>query len=258
MSEASLQQHSSHLIFQQVSIRYDVPVLADVSFHVAKNQITAIVGPSGCGKSSLLMSVNQLAQAQGAQVRGSIAFEGYSLLDHTMPLLQLRRQIGFIFQRPNPFPTSIYKNLEIPLQEHGFCQSERAGRIETALRDVGLWQEVASRLTRPAQSLSGGQQQRLCIARALAIEPRILLLDEPCSALDPLAGAVVDELLSRLAQKMTLVIVTHNLQQAKKIAQQVVFIGVQDQIGRLIEAGPTMALFANPQQPLTREYLAPV
>ena len=168
----------------------------------------------------------------------------------------LRRRIGMIFQRPNPFPLSIRRNLDMPLQEHGFKnKADRERRIEQALRDVGLWHEVSDRLDAPALGLSGGQQQRLCIARALVLEPEILLMDEPCSALDPISSGVVEDLIARLGGRYTVIIVTHNLAQARRIANYTAFFWMQDQIGQLIEYGACQQLFDAPAEALTAAYI---
>ena len=240
-----------------VTISYGpTTVLHDVSLSLPTHQVTAIIGPSGCGKSSFLSAMNRLTDLiPGCVVDGTIQLDGMNIRNPQVDVMSLRRRVGMIFQRPNPFPLSIARNLDLPLADHGISsRSERADRVEHALRDVGLWDEVADRLDAPAQSLSGGQQQRLCIARALVLNPQVLLFDEPCSALDPIAGRVVEELIASLRDRCTVVIVTHNLGQAHRIADRVAFFWY-DSAGYLAETAATNDLFDNPQNPLTRDYL---
>ncbi|CAA0096115.1 Phosphate import ATP-binding protein PstB [Halioglobus japonicus] len=241
-----------------LSVSYgDRRVLETVSMDIYRGCITALIGPSGCGKTSLLTSINRLTDMlPSARVEGSVCFEGQEILDTTVDTLRLRRRIGMIFQKPNPFPISIRRNLELPLREHGVRKrSERASRAEQALRDVGLWEEVKERLDSSALSLSGGQQQRLCIARALVLEPEILLMDEPCSALDPISSAVVEELILRLRGRYTIVIVTHNLAQAKRVANYAGFFWMTERVGKLIEFGQCQRLFDTPAHALTQAYV---
>jgi phosphate transport system ATP-binding protein len=216
-----------------------------------------LIGPSGCGKTSFLSSLNRLTDMlPSVRVEGSVRFDGKEILDARLDTLQLRRRIGMIFQKPNPFPLSIRRNLELPLREHGMRKhGERAARTEQALRDVGLWDEVKDRLDSSAMALSGGQQQRLCIARALVLEPEILLMDEPCSALDPISSAVVEELITRLRGRYTIVIVTHNLAQARRVANYAGFFWMTERVGKLIEFGRCQRLFDAPAHALTRAYV---
>ncbi len=231
-------------------------VLSGVSLDIPRGCITALIGPSGCGKTSFLGTLNRMSDlSPGARVSGRLRFDGLDLLDPALDLMALRRRIGMVFQRPNPFPLSIRRNLDLPLREHGVAdRGEREARIETALRDVGLWDEVAGRLDAPALGLSGGQQQRLCVARALVLRPEVLLMDEPCSALDPLASAVVEDLIVRLRGRYTVVIVTHNLAQARRIANYAAFFWLQGQVGQLVEQGSH--LFEAPEHALTAAYLS--
>ena len=248
-----------HLRIRNLSVSYGATaVLERVSLDIHRGCITALIGPSGCGKTSFLSSLNRLTDTiPTARVSGEIEFEGQNLLDPDLDLLKLRRQIGMIFQRPNPFPLSISRNLALPLREHGIRnRTEIADKIETALRDVGLWEEVRDRLDQPALSLSGGQQQRLCIARALVLQPRVLLMDEPCSALDPIAAGVVEELIQRLRGRYTVVIVTHNLAQARRIANYAAFFWMKERVGKLIEFGLCQPLFETPAHPLTAAYVS--
>ncbi|HQR70753.1 MAG TPA: phosphate ABC transporter ATP-binding protein [Burkholderiaceae bacterium] len=233
-------------------------VLDGVSLDIYKGCITALIGPSGCGKTSLLSVLNRLTDmVPGATVRGSVRVDGLDVLEPQHDLMALRRRIGMIFQRPNPFPLSIRRNLELPLREHGVrVRHQLDQRIEVALRDVGLWDEVSGRLDSPALALSGGQQQRLCIARALVLEPSVLLMDEPCSALDPIASGVVEDLIQRLRGRYTVVIVTHNLAQARRIANYAAFFWMKERVGQLIEFGRCRTLFEAPTHDLTAAYVS--
>lgn len=237
---------------------HGVPALADLSLAVPAGQVTALVGPSGCGKSSFLMALNRLTDLiPGCRVSGSLRFDGRELHAPDVDVVALRRRIGMIFQRPNPFPISIRRNLQLPLVEHGLSGDDRgAARIEAALRRVGLWDEVADRLDAPAQQLSGGQQQRLCLARALVLEPTTVLLDEPTSALDPLASAVVEDLIASLRGRYTVVIVTHNLAQARRLADRVALFWVSGGAGRIVEAAPAEDFFTRPAEALTAAYVS--
>lgn len=248
-----------HLRVQDLSVRYGTKtVLSQVSLDIHKGCITALIGPSGCGKTSFISTLNRLIELDNhAQVTGKIKFDGQDLLHDPIDELRLRRRIGMIFQKPNPFPLSIWRNLELPLKEHGVRDRQlRCKKIEQALRDVGLWNEISDRLDHSAMSLSGGQQQRLCIARALVLEPEILLMDEPCSALDPIASAIVEELITRLRGRYTIVIVTHNLAQARRVANYVAFFWMAERVGKLIEFGHCQNLFESPGHELTAAYIS--
>ncbi len=248
-----------HLEVRELSVSYgERRVLETVSLDIHKGCITALIGPSGCGKTSFLSSINRLTDMMPfARVEGSVRFDGEEILASGLDTLQLRRRIGMIFQKPNPFPLSIRRNLELPLREHGVRKrKELAQRSEQALRDVGLWEEVKDRLDNTAMALSGGQQQRLCIARALVLEPEILLMDEPCSALDPISSAVVEELIIRLRGRYTVVIVTHNLAQAKRMANYAGFFWMTERVGKLIEFGRCQRLFEAPAHALTAAYIS--
>ena len=243
-------------------------VVRDVELDIADGKITAIIGPSGCGKSSFLAALNRLTDLiDGCAVTGAAMLDGVDLLAPRTDTVALRRRVGMIFQKPNPFAMSIRKNLEMPLKQHGVKgRADRRDLAEAALRDVGLWDEVSGRLNQSALRLSGGQQQRLCIARAVVLRPRVLLLDEPCSALDPMATAKVEELLLNLRggccglddddeRPLTQVVVTHNLAQAKRIADETAVFWVRGGCGSLIEHGPTERVFASPREHETRRYL---
>ncbi|MDP3843644.1 MAG: phosphate ABC transporter ATP-binding protein [Oxalobacteraceae bacterium] len=248
-----------HLRIEKLSIAFGATtVLDEVSLDIYKGCITALIGPSGCGKTSFLSTLNRLTDlVPGTRVGGRIQFETTEVLDPGLDVLALRRRIGMIFQKPNPFPLSVRRNLELPLREHGVRRREvLEQKIETALRDVGLWDEVRDRLDSPALALSGGQQQRLCIARALVLEPSVLLMDEPCSALDPISSGVVEELIGRLRGRYTVVIVTHNLAQARRIANYAAFFWMKERVGKLIEFGRCQPLFDTPAHPLTAAYVS--
>lgn len=230
----------------------------DVTLSISKGCITALVGPSGCGKTSFLTCLNRLTDLiAGCHVSGRIMIETLDVLAPSTDVIQLRRRIGMIFQKPNPFPLSIRRNLEFPLREHGvWDRAQIAQTIETSLRDVGLWDEVKDRLDSPALALSGGQQQRLCIARSLALSPEMLLMDEPCSALDPLSSGIVEDLIVSLRGRYTILIVTHNLAQARRIANDAALFWVHNGAGRLIETGPAKQIFEDPRDPLTAAYVS--
>lgn len=241
-----------------VSVRYaGRTVVGNVSLDIPRGCITALIGPSGCGKTSLLSTLNRLSDLlPDCEVGGRVLLDGVDIHAPGQDVLSLRRRIGMIFQRPNPFPLSIRRNLDLPLREHGVRdRHEREQRIEQALRDVGLWDEVGQRLDTPALRLSGGQQQRLCIARALVIEPDILLMDEPCSALDPVSSGVVEDLIRNLGGRYTVVIVTHNLAQARRIANYTAFFWTHEQVGHLVEFGTCQQLFDAPADALTAAYV---
>jgi phosphate transport system ATP-binding protein len=241
-----------------LTVRYGTKTaFADVTLGIPPGRITALIGPSGCGKTSFLNCLNRLTDLiPGCRVSGRVRIGDLDVLGADTDVGAVRRRVGMIFQKPNPFPLSIRRNLEFPLREHGVRSRSRLAEItETVLRDVGLWDEVKDRLNSSAQALSGGQQQRLCFARALALQPEILLLDEPCSALDPISSGVIEDLIVRLRQRLTLLVVTHNLAQARRIADHVACFWVQDGAGRLIEYGPAQQVFESPQQGLTADYV---
>ncbi|BDA73345.1 ABC phosphate transport system ATP-binding protein [Calothrix sp. PCC 7716] len=229
----------------------------NVTLSINIGEILAIVGPSGCGKTSFLSCLNRMTDLiPHCRLKGRIRIGALEVLDKKIDTIALRRRVGMIFQKPNPFPLSIWKNLELPLQEHGIRNREQIKSIiETTLRDVGLWEEVKDRLHTSALALSGGQQQRLCIARALALQPQVLLLDEPCSALDPISSGIVEDLIVSLRKRYTLLVVTHNLAQARRIADKAALFWVQDNVGQLIETGAVEQIFNSPQHPLTAAYV---
>lgn len=241
-----------------ICIRYGTEkIVENVSLNIFRNSITAIIGPSGCGKSSFLCSINKLTDLiPDCEVSGCIKFEWDETI-YTKKAQLLRKHVGMLFQKPNPFPFSIWRNLEFPLKEHGVTDSDEiAKRIEKSLIDVGLWNEVKDRLKASALSLSGGQQQRLCLARALILEPTVMLMDEPCSALDPMATKKIEELTQQLSKKMTVILVTHNLSQARRVADYVALFWKENDIGRLIEYKPVNEFFESATHELTKNYLA--
>lgn len=249
------------LSLSEVSVHYGgIAVLRKVNLSIPDCRITALVGPSGCGKSSLLHAMNRLTDLiPGCRVEGSVRDgAGRELTDPTLDVLALRRRIGMVFQKPNPFPQSIRRNFEIPLREHGIPRSAVPELMEKSLRDVGLWEEVSGRLDESAMKLSGGQQQRLCVARALALDPEVILFDEPCSALDPLASAVVEEHIAALRGRVTVVIVTHNLAQARRLADHIAVFWIRDGAGTIVEEGSAESVFASPSDADARHYLAGV
>jgi phosphate transport system ATP-binding protein len=236
--------------------------VADVNLTIAPNQVTALIGPSGCGKSTVLRCINALHQTiPGARAEGQILLDGVDILSRNTDRVELRRRVGMVFQRPTPFPTmSVYENVAagIRLGRHVRRRSVLDDAVEDALTQAHLWHEVRDRLDAPGLSLSGGQQQRLCIARALAVDPDVILLDEPCSALDPISTQAIEDLLMQLRHRYTLVIVTHNLPQAARISDVTAFLTVTgpNEPGRLVEVAPTAVLFGHPTQEATDQYLS--
>lgn len=243
---------------ENLSLHYgNKTALDNVTLNIYRGCITALIGPSGCGKTSFLSAINRLTDMiPDCTVDGHIRVEDNDVHHPASDVQALRRQIGMVFQKPTPFPLSIRRNLSLPLQEHGITRRSEIDAIsEQVLRDVGLWDEVCDRLDTAALSLSGGQQQRLCIARALALNPKILLMDEPCSALDPIASGVVEDLISRLQGRYTIVIVTHNLAQARRIANYAAFFWVKERAGQLVEFGRCQHIFETPTHQLTAAYV---
>jgi phosphate transport system ATP-binding protein len=233
--------------------------LTGVSLRVPRSRITALIGPSGCGKSTFIRSLNRMNDSVPAfRLEGQVLYHGHDLYAGNVDQVEVRRRIGMVFQKPNPFPKSIYDNIAWAPRNLGL-KHELDERVEKALRGAALWDEVKDRLKDSALGLSGGQQQRLCIARAIAIEPDVLLLDEPASALDPIATASIEELMHSLKGRFTIVIVTHNMQQAARVADETAFFGLDSSTGgptgTLIEFADTEAIFNNPADPRTRDYV---
>jgi phosphate transport system ATP-binding protein len=225
----------------------------DISMDVPARRITAIIGPSGCGKSTFLRCLNRMHEhTPGARAVGSVELDGTDVYDRAVDPVRLRRRVGMVFQKPNPFPTmSIRDNVLAGYRLNGFRIKDAGELVERHLRQVTLWDEVKDKLGESGMSLSGGQQQRLCIARVLAVEPEVILLDEPCSALDPIATARVEELMIELKARYTLVLVTHNMQQAARVSDRTAFF----HLGTLVEVGPTDRIFTNPREPRTEDYV---
>ncbi len=217
------------------------------------NEVTAIIGPSGCGKSTMVRCINRMhEEVPGARAEGQVMLDDLDLYDSSVDLIAVRRAIGMVFQKPNPFPTmSVFDNVAAGLRLTGARRHALEQKVESALRSAGLWEEVKDRLQEPGLGLSGGQQQRLCIARSLAVDPEVLLMDEPCSALDPIATLKIEELIARLKERVTIVIVTHNMQQAARVADRTAFM----LSGELVEVGPTQEIFTKPSDPRTEEYV---
>ncbi len=240
---------------ESLTVRYGRRVAVDaVTLPIYRNLITAIIGPSGCGKSSLLRALNRMNDTiAGVQTSGRVLLDGQDIYTPECDVIALRRRVGMVFQQPNPFPKSIYDNVAFGLRINGLVHSraELDECVERALRQAALWDEVKDRLDRSALQLSGGEQQRLCIARALAVEPEVLLMDEPASALDPISTAKIEELMFTLKQQYTIVIVTHNMQQAARVSDFTAFL----LSGALVEFNPTPHLFTNPADPRTEAYI---
>jgi len=230
--------------------------LKDISMEVRTNQVTAIIGPSGCGKSTLLRCMNRMTElVPGARVGGEVLFRGQNIYDARVDANEVRFRIGMVFQKPNPFPKSIFDNVAFGPRINGL-DGDLNEIVEWSLRRAALWDEVEDRLHKSAFALSGGQQQRLCIARALAVKPEVILMDEPCSALDPIATLAIEDLIRDLTREYTIVIVTHNMQQAARVSDQTAFLTVgEDRAGFLVEQGPTKALFSNPKDERTEAYI---
>lgn len=228
-------------------------ILKKINLRIPEGKVTALIGPSGCGKSTLLRSLNRLHDLHpDARLSGKILLDGHNILHHNTNVVHLRRRVGMVFQKPNPFPMSIAENVAYGMKINNlYDKTEMRSRVEQSLRNSFLWEEVADDLEKSALELSGGQQQRLCIARAIAVEPEVILLDEPCSALDPISTAKIEELLLGLRGKFTQIIVTHNMQQAQRVADYTAFM----YLGELIEFGETRQIFEHPVQELTKNYV---
>jgi phosphate transport system ATP-binding protein len=224
-----------------------------IDLELRANEVTAIIGPSGSGKSTMIRCINRMhEEIPGARAEGHVMLEGIDVYDPSVDVAAVRRAIGMVFQKPNPFPTmSIFDNVAAGLRLTAGRRRDVGGQVESALRSAGLWDEVADRLREPGAGLSGGQQQRLCIARSLAVDPNVILMDEPCSALDPIATLKIEELIEQLKTRVTIVIVTHNMQQAARVADRTAFL----LDGTLVEVGPTQEIFTNPGDPRTEEYV---
>ena len=253
---------AKRLDLENVDIFYgDFHAVKDVNLHVPPRSVTAFIGPSGCGKSTVLRSLNRMhEEIPGASVKGSIKLDGVDIYDRKVDPVAVRRTIGMVFQRPNPFPTmSIKENVVAGLRLQGVKNKKTLDEVaEKSLRGANLWNEVKDRLDKPGGGLSGGQQQRLCIARAIAIEPQVLLMDEPCSALDPISTLAVEDLIAQLKNDFTIVIVTHNMQQAARVSDQTAFFSLEatGMPGQLVEVNATERIFSNPENKQTEDYVS--
>ena len=232
----------------------DKQALEGVTLEIDTNQVTALIGPSGCGKSTFLRCLNRMNDTiTSCKISGEILLDGSDIYDRSVDVVQLRARIGMVFQKPNPFPKSIFENVAYGPRIHGMTKtkSDLRNLVESSLRRAGLWEEVKDRLDQPGTSLSGGQQQRLCIARAIAVNPDVILMDEPCSALDPIATARIEELMDELRENYTIVIVTHSMQQAARVSQKTAFF----HLGIMVEDGNTEQIFTNPETQRTQDYI---
>jgi phosphate transport system ATP-binding protein len=240
---------------EKVGVFYgDKQALKDVSIKIYDDLVTAFIGPSGCGKSTFLRCLNRMNDTiPSARVIGTITLDDEDITSPRMDVVQLRARVGMVFQKPNPFPKSIYDNVAYGPKIHGISssKSELDGIVETSLKRAGLWEEVKDRLQESGTALSGGQQQRLCIARAIAVDPEVILMDEPCSALDPIATAKIEELIHELRGRYAIAIVTHNMQQAARVSQRTAFF----HLGEMVEYGKTSEMFTNPRQQRTQDYI---
>jgi phosphate transport system ATP-binding protein len=236
--------------------------VSEVNFTIAPRSVTAFIGPSGCGKSTVLRTLNRMHEViSGARVEGDVLLDGENIYQDSVDPVDVRRTIGMVFQRPNPFPTmSIYDNVVagLKLQSGRLKKSDLDVTVEQSLRGANLWEEVKDRLGKPGAGLSGGQQQRLCIARAIAVEPQVLLMDEPCSALDPISTLAIEDLMQSLKEKYTIVIVTHNMQQAARVSERTAFFNLAGvgKPGQLVELDETQKIFSNPSDQRTEDYIS--
>ncbi len=253
--EAEARPNAVKLASRDVTVTYgEKQALNAVSLDINANQVIALIGPSGCGKSTYLRCLNRMNDViEGCRVEGRITLDGKDIYDPGLDVVQLRARVGMVFQKPNPFPKSIYDNIAYGPRIHGLAdgRSELDQIVETSLRKAGLWEEVKDRMDQPGTGLSGGQQQRLCIARAIAVSPEVILMDEPCSALDPIATARIEELMDELRENYTIVIVTHSMQQAARVSQRTAFF----HLGDLVEQGETEQIFTNPRDERTQGYI---
>ncbi|MFZ0788062.1 MAG: phosphate ABC transporter ATP-binding protein PstB [Chromatiaceae bacterium] len=243
------------MVCREVNVWYgDKHAIKDVSLDIGKYEVVSMIGPSGCGKSTFLRCLNRMNDTiDGCRVTGSIRLDGDEIYARGQDPVPLRAQVGMVFQKPNPFPKSIYENVAYGPRIHGLTNSkaELDALVETSLRKAGLWNEVKDRLDQPGTGLSGGQQQRLCIARTIAVSPEVILMDEPCSALDPIATAIIEELIDELRENYSIAIVTHSMQQAARVSQRTAYF----HLGDLIEVGETNEIFTNPRHRLTEDYI---
>ena len=254
-THASADRNEIKVEARNVDVFYgDSHAIKDVSIQIEERAVTSFIGPSGCGKSTFLRCINRMNDTiDGCRVEGTLHLDGEDIYDKRVDPVQLRARVGMVFQKPNPFPKSIYDNVSYGPKIHGMVRGreEIDELVQSSLRRAGLWEEVKDRLAEPGTGLSGGQQQRLCIARAIATKPEVLLMDEPCSALDPIATAIIEELIDELRENFTICIVTHSMQQAARVSQKTAFF----HLGKLIEEGPTEEIFTNPRDKKTQDYI---
>ncbi|MBA3676906.1 MAG: phosphate ABC transporter ATP-binding protein [Sphingosinicella sp.] len=250
-----LNEAAPKMIARDVDVFYgDKKAIDNVSIDIALENVTAFIGPSGCGKSTFLRALNRMNDTiASARVTGKIELDGEDIYSSGMDVVQLRARVGMVFQKPNPFPKSIYENVAYGPRIHGLAsgKADMDQIVEKSLKRAGLWEEVKDRLAESGTALSGGQQQRLCIARAIAVDPEVILMDEPCSALDPIATAKIEELIHELRGRYAIVIVTHNMQQAARVSQRTAFF----HLGNLVEYGDTSEIFTNPRATRTKDYI---
>jgi phosphate transport system ATP-binding protein len=260
INDLASHQHADHrqvpkMTARDVSVFYgDKRAIDHVSIDVSQENVTAFIGPSGCGKSTFLRTLNRMNDTiSSARVEGQIELDGEDIYSSGMDVVQLRARVGMVFQKPNPFPKSIYENVAYGPRIHGLAggKDDLDTIVERSLRRAGLWEEVKDRLSESGTALSGGQQQRLCIARAIAVDPEVILMDEPCSALDPIATAKIEELIHELRGRYAIAIVTHNMQQAARVSQRTAFF----HLGHLVEYGDTSEIFTNPRETRTKDYI---
>jgi phosphate transport system ATP-binding protein len=249
----------TRLSTDKVNLFYgDFQALRNITLEIPECAITAIIGPSGCGKSSFLRIFNRMNDLiTGARVEGRVELDGINIYDKSIDVVELRKRVGMVFQKPNPFPLSVFENVAYGPRRHGrHNRGELEEIVEKSLRQAALWDEVKDKLEQSALALSGGQQQRLCIARVLAVEPEVILMDEPCSALDPVATLKIEELMRSLTDSYTIIIVTHNMQQAARVSDMAAFLMMEsDRAGVLVEYGPTSEIFTNPKDKRTEDYI---
>lgn len=253
MTEPVQKEAQPHIKVENLNLWYgEKQALKNISMNIPKNSVTALIGPSGCGKSTFIRCLNRMNDLiKNCRIEGSVLIEGKDIYGADVDVVELRKQVGMVFQKPNPFPMSIYDNIAYGPRLHGANKKDLKSIVENALRSAVLWNEISDRLNSPALSLSGGQQQRLCIARTLAVKPKIILLDEPCSALDPISTSRIEDLIMNLKKDYTIVIVTHNMQQAARISDYTGFF----LNGDLIEFGETRQIFHNPREKSTEDYI---
>jgi phosphate transport system ATP-binding protein len=259
LNNKAISQNSEKLSTEGVNLYYgNFQALRNITLDIPDRAITAVIGPSGCGKSSFLRLFNRMNDLiTGARVEGHVELDGMNIYDKSIDVVALRKMVGMVFQKPNPFPMSAFENVAFGPRRHGKNnRGELEDIVERSLRQAALWDEVKDKLEKSALALSGGQQQRLCIARVLAVEPEVILMDEPCSALDPVATLKIEDLMRSLSENYTTIIVTHNMQQAARVSDMAAFLMMEeDRAGALVEYGPTSELFTNPKDRRTEDYI---